>query len=41
MVEKFIDWYNDGDGEKKLLRITVYIFMVALALNVIAELIHG
>jgi len=41
MIEKFIDWYNDGDGEKKILRITVAIFMAAAFLDAITIIIFN
>ncbi len=37
MIEKFIDWYNTGDGEKKMLRITVIVFVLATFIKSITE----
>jgi hypothetical protein len=33
MIEKFIDWYNDVDGQKKILQITVIMFVLVTCLE--------
>jgi hypothetical protein len=40
MIEKFINWYNVDDGEKKILQITVIMFMLTIFLEGVTAIIQ-